>query len=105
MKYIKRSLALLIFFFINIKAQGINDIIPVVNLTAGKTDSILISDLFYSKSYFPVFIQNDNIQVSFIPAANYIKLTPSENFKGLGLVEFAMGDETYQIPFFFKKKN
>jgi len=104
MKYIKRSLALLIFFSINVEAQTINDIITVVNLTAGKTDSILISDLFYSENYSPVFIRNDKIQASFNPAANYIKLTPSGNFTELGLVEFTMGDETYQIPFFSKRK-
>jgi len=103
MKIIK-SLTLLIFFFTAVAAKEIDDIIPIINLTAGVTDSVLISDLFYSEDYSPVFYPNDNIQISFNPATNFLALTPSENFTGLDLIGFKLGDEIYQIPVYTKRK-
>ena len=44
---------LLVFIFFNgiMLAQIKSEIIKPIALTTGKTDSILISDLFYSKNY------------------------------------------------------
>jgi glycosidase len=103
MKVLK-TLAVPIFFFITVNTKGIDDIIPFINLTAGITDSVLISDLFYSENYSPVFIPNENIFVSFNHATNYLILRPSENFTGLTLIGFTIGDETYEIPIFTKRK-
>lgn len=46
-------------------AQIQKDIIKPLILTAGKTDSILISDLFFAKNYKAKFLTNKNVKAEY----------------------------------------
>lgn len=74
------------------------DIIKPVNLIAGKPDSILISDLFFSNNYDINFFENRNIRMVNDSETGMIYFYPDENFSGLTLVDFEFSGRTYSIP-------
>jgi glycosidase len=83
----------------NVFASGIKDLIMPLNLTAGKTDTVLISDVFYSDNYNLRFSSNSDIRAEYV-GNKYLILTPAENFSGIGLVEFTKDGKKYNIPFY-----
>jgi cyclomaltodextrinase / maltogenic alpha-amylase / neopullulanase len=92
----------LIFIFILFTSitycQGIKDLIKPLNLTAGRTDSVLVSDLFYSESYSLKFKPGKNIEFSYSPTTNILYLAPKKGFEGFELIEFTLNKEHYVIP-------
>ena len=93
-------LFVLLFFFIqNIFASGIKDLIMPLNLTAGKTDTVLINDVFYSDNYNLKFSSTNDIRTEYV-GNKYLILTPSEKFSGIGLIEFTKEGKKYNIPFY-----
>ena len=96
MKHISTFLFLLMLQ--NIFASDIKDIIQPVTLTPGKTDTILISDVFYSDNYNLKFKSTPGIKIEYIKN-KFLVLTPSENSNGIGLIEFTKKGETCVIPY------
>jgi len=92
------SLIILFVFTQNIAQLKDKDIIKPINLIAGKTDSILISDMFYSTNYNPSFASNKNVNVVYNKKTKMIHFTPNLNFSGIDLIDFKFGRETYSIP-------
>ncbi len=76
----------------------ITDIISPINLTAGKADSVLISDLFYSDNYDVSIINNENVSVTYNKNSGMIYFQPDENFSGITLIDFVRYGTTYSIP-------
>lgn len=95
----KKILALVILLLLqNVFASGIKDIIQPLSLTPGKTDTVLISDIFYSDNYNLKLKPNPDIKTNYVKN-KYLILTPSENFNGIGLISFTKGGENYVIPY------
>ncbi|MCX7876141.1 MAG: alpha-amylase family glycosyl hydrolase, partial [Melioribacteraceae bacterium] len=90
---------LLVFIFFNgiLLAQIESEIIKPIALTTGKTDSILISDLFYSKNYNVSFDKNDKIKVQYNKKTRVIKFTPNLNTSGINLINFSLGKEKFSL--------
>ncbi|HOI29204.1 MAG TPA: alpha-amylase family glycosyl hydrolase [Melioribacteraceae bacterium] len=78
--------------------REIKDIIKPVNLIAGRTDSLLISDLFYAEHYQPVFLQNNNVKATYSSGSGMVYFAAAENFSGMTLVDFEFDDRVYSIP-------
>lgn len=76
----------------------ITDIISPINLTAGKSDSVLIPDLFYSDNYDVSFVDNENVTVTYNKTSGMIHFRPDEKFSGITLVDFVHDGTTYSIP-------
>ena len=99
---LKLRYLILIVFLVNflkpISAQEISDIIQPVSLIAGQTDSVLVSDLFYSSDYNLKFVPNPSIKISYNLSSKKLFLTPDENYEGLTLIEFKLNKITYEIP-------
>lgn len=74
------------------------DIIKPVNLTAGISDSAILSDMFYSKSYDVKFIKSKNVEINYEPREKKIIFSPNMDFSGLTLVDFEMNNKIYSIP-------
>ncbi|PID58408.1 MAG: hypothetical protein CR986_07835 [Ignavibacteriae bacterium] len=74
----------------------ITDLIQPIKLTSGKTDSLIISDLFYSGNYNFQFVKNKNIKVE--RKNNKLFLTPKPDFSGMTLLKFKLDNQTYVIP-------
>ena len=85
-----------------IHAQVVRDIIPVVKVTAGQTDSIFLPDLFYSEYYSAKFNSTPNINVVYKPASRFVFLTPQKDFEGLDIVKFTLANVPY---YFFVESN
>ena len=77
---------------------GITDIIPVVKLTSGIQDSVIISDLFYAEKYDLTIDQNPYIEVTYLKESNQLVFKADENFEGMTLVDFEIGGQKYSIP-------
>ena len=98
-----RCILILLLFIIQfnpvIKAQSISDIIQPVNLASGKTDSLLISDMFYAGNYGSLkLIHNLLVDAKFNYDKTKLLFTPSDNFEGMTLVDFKFGGKNYSIP-------
>ncbi len=103
--YGKLYFLLLLFFasiitpiFTQLNAQEISDLIQPVHLISGQTDSILISDLFFTKDYNLKFLPNKNIRTEYVPSSGMLYLTADTCFDGLGLLDFKYGNGTYELP-------
>jgi glycosidase len=79
-------------------AQEVRDIIQLVKINYGQTDTVLVSDLFYAKTYDLAFSTNDKIRIEYKKEQNTVVLQPLNNFLGATLVEFTLHRATYQIP-------
>jgi cyclomaltodextrinase / maltogenic alpha-amylase / neopullulanase len=79
-------------------AQQTNDIISLINLKAGQTDSILISDLYFAENYNVTFYSTKKIITVYKPVEQMLYLTPAEDFEGMDLVKFKHGNIFYHIP-------
>jgi cyclomaltodextrinase len=79
-------------------AQEIIDLIQPVKIGYGQVDTILVSDLFYAKTYDLKFDVNSNIQISHNRNQNTVVFQPLNNFLGATLVGFTLGGAAYQIP-------
>src|ERR1035437_2690049 len=76
--------SLLILFTINLNAQKIYDLIQTQNFVAGKTDSVLISDMFYADKYDElVLTKNSSINLKFNFDKTKLIFTPQNNFEGI----------------------
>ena len=93
-----RTLFLLLLFSASIKAQRIADLIRPIHLTAGITDSLMVSDIFYAKDYKVQFKQNKNIKVSYLSKSNTLCLTSGKNFEGMDLIDFTFNGNNYELP-------
>jgi len=78
-------------------AQIQKDFIKPLILTAGKTDSILISDLFFAKNYNAKFLSNKNVKVEYNKKNKMIYFTPDLNFSGITTIDFSLDKEKYSL--------
>ncbi len=98
-RYTIKLFVLFIFAFAtNFYTQTISDIIQPIHLTAGTSDTILVSDLFFAKDYKMNFYPNKNIDLKFEQKKNLLVLKANENFEGIDLVEFNFHNQKYEIP-------
>lgn len=79
-------------------AQGITDIIQPIQLTAGRFDTVLVSDLFYAPRYDVKFSENNNVMVSYNKKKNTLALEPKNLTFGATLLEFTLNGEKNYLP-------
>lgn len=80
----------------------IREIIKPVKLVAGQTDTLIVSDMFYSHIYDLKFIENKNVNVEFQEEQKKVIFTPDLNFEGAASIDFEFGKERYSFPVFSK---
>ena len=83
----------------------INDIIPPLKLVSGNTDTVLISDLYYSDDYNIDFSEIESLEIEHDKKNNLLVLKPDENFEGITLLEFKADMNIYHIPVTAKKQD
>jgi glycosidase len=81
-----------------IYSQTIHDLIQPLNLNQYKATCIVLSDLFYSDSYDIKLQSNENVKTWLNTAGDSIIFLPQNNFTGLDLVSFELGNKAYEIP-------
>ena len=99
MKFFKHVILFSLFIFIPCYVQnGIRDIIKPVNLVADKSDSLLISDMFYSNNYDLKFKENKKVKVNYNKRTGKVYFKTDMNFAGMTLVDFKLAGNTYSFP-------
>ena len=98
--YYYKTFILFLCLTINAFSLGdIPDLIQPLNLSAGESDSVLISDLFYAENYKGFKLhKNPNIDVHFNHNNTKLIFTPSESFTGISLIDFVFDNSDYEIP-------
>ena len=81
----------------------ITDIIPVVKLEAGNTDSVLVSDLFFAQNYDLNFADNPNLELKYLKDSKTLILRANDDYEGMTLVDFAYHNSVYSIPVVVEK--
>ncbi|MDW8467451.1 MAG: alpha-amylase family glycosyl hydrolase [Chloroherpetonaceae bacterium] len=76
----------------------LRDLLPELQLIAGRTDSVLISDLFYAERYDAEFEPHPHIQIAYDTASRWLVLTPQMDFEGYTLLAFRLGAAMYRFP-------
>ncbi len=99
---IKRILSvyfILMFFVIQTNAQEIRDLIDPVKIFTNKTDTVLISDIFYTSDYSTFEIAaNKNIDAKYDKSTNKLVLKSKGKFEGFTSIPFKLNGKEYQIP-------
>ena len=93
-----KILIIVLFTSYALNAQTITDLIQPIHLTAGITDSILVSDMFYANDYTINFKSAKNIKVTYSPKIKTLCLTSDKNFEGMELVTFSFHGRNYELP-------
>jgi cyclomaltodextrinase / maltogenic alpha-amylase / neopullulanase len=104
-RYIK--LFILILFIISstcfVFASELTDIINPIKLTAGKPDTILISDLFYLDEYNITPISNKTLNAVYNKDNLTLSLISRPDFEGIITCDFSNENKVYSIPIYCKK--
>ncbi len=99
MKQLKPVILIFLFLCIQSYAQDkIRDIIKPVNLVADRSDSLLISDMFYSNNYDLKFKENKKVKVNYNKRTGKVYFKADMNFAGMTLVDFKLAGNTYSFP-------
>ena len=85
-------------------SQGLSDLIPPVNIHAGRADSIVVSDLFYAERYDVGFSRHEHIAVSYDAQGNIVVLQPEKGFVGATVVEFSLSGRKYAFPVYVRSE-
>ncbi len=102
MKFVVKIIALVFVINFDVTAQ-IKDLINNVNLTAVKTDSVLISDMFYAEEYKVKVLQPEPVVVRFNNESRYLVFTPDENAEGYYTIGLNVNSKNVYFPVFVKK--
>jgi glycosidase len=67
-------------------------------LTAGVSDSLLLSDLFYADEYDVQFASHSNVSVNYFSSSKILVLKSDEHFEGFALLPFKFRGREHVLP-------
>lgn len=97
-KHLFQTSILLLSLITICNAKDIWDIIQPVRVQFGIMDTILVSDLFYTKEYKLTFNDNDKLIVSYNSKTNTVIFQPKNNLIGAALIDFTLQGKKYTLP-------
>lgn len=85
------------------QVSAIRDLIQPVEIVAGKTDTLSLSDLFYAERYAIEFEPHPFLKARADTATRQLILSASDSAEGLTLLGFRHGNGSYQLPVLVKR--
>jgi len=79
-------------------AGRIRDLIQPAKVEAGKSNSFLVSDLFFAETFDLKFAEHAQIEVNFNSENRMLTLKPSKNFEGFTTIGFELDGLKYDLP-------
>lgn len=79
-------------------SEDIKDIIKSLKISEGKSDTIVISDVFYAKDYSLTFRPNKFLNIKYDAAKMLLIISAKKNFPKYTLLDFTLGGKEYSIP-------
>ncbi len=80
-------------------AAPVTDLIPLIKIDAGGTDTLEVGDLFYAEDYSSFLAGNlTDVQVKYLKSSQQLILEASPNASGLYLIPFEFQGIKYEIP-------
>ncbi|MCU0452056.1 MAG: alpha-amylase family glycosyl hydrolase [Bacteroidetes bacterium] len=95
--------ALVVCWSLSAVAQPIRDLIQPVHLVPARTDTLLLSDLYYAEDYDITFVPQGVVAVRHDRQAGSVAITPSRAFVGVSVVEFNWRNGRYAVPVIVQK--
>ena len=91
---------LLILFSLSMQAHDLRspELIQPLRLTAGQTDTLLISDIFFAESYPLKFAEHPDLKTAFDAATLQLVITPAATFEGMTILEAQLDDSLIAFP-------
>lgn len=91
---------LLILFSLSMQAHDLRspELIQPLRLTAGQTDTLLISDIFFAESYPLRFAEHPDLKTAFDAATLQLVITPAATFEGMTILEAQLDDSLIAFP-------
>ena len=94
-----KTLLLVLFLVTEIFTQNITDIIQPIHVNPDRSDTIVIGDLFYAKSYDGItFGKNKDLDVEYLKEKQLLVLRAKNIVFGATLLEFSIAKGKYSIP-------
>ena len=94
-----KTLLLVLFLVTEIFTQNITDIIQPIRVNPDRSDTIVIGDLFYAKSYDGItFGKNKDLDVEYLKEKQLLVLRAKNIVFGATLLEFSIAKGKYSIP-------
>jgi glycosidase len=85
-------------------SRQLTDLLQPLNLHAGKSDSIVVSDLFYAERYDVKFLNHPQISITYLPGQNVAVFRPRDGFVGATVVEFTLEGRAYALPVYTRSQ-
>ncbi len=102
----KYVFAVILFLYLTgCKSQVISDLIKPIKVKPGIKDTVLLSDIFYSKDYDITLFDNNQLNTQFNKNDNELIIEPTENMHGSTILQFVLDDQIYSIPIFLEDVN
>ncbi len=103
-------LGTLVFLHLTISCQPfsnspIKDLIHPIVLTAGASDTLLISDLFYADEYDVQFTPQPNLRVDYFPESKILVVKSDEHLDGFALLPFKFRGREHVLPVYSNIKS
>ena len=80
------------------RQEAITDLIHPLRLIAGKPDTLLIGDLFYSPDGTMDFGRHPFLHLSYLPEAGKLIIQAPDTTEGITLLPFTINNDTFHIP-------
>jgi cyclomaltodextrinase len=88
----------------SLRSQELSDIISPVNIQVGRSDSIVVSDLFYAERYDVRFHRHEQIDITYDPQSKIVVFRSEKGFVGATVVDFTLGGRNYALPVYIRSE-
>lgn len=97
--FLRPSIALLVVALSSLaSAQRIQDLIQPVHLVPGRTDTLILKDLFYLPNDVVRFAPNPSLQATHDRQAGTLVVKPAAGFTGVTALDFTWRNQHFAIP-------
>jgi len=96
-----KSFFIFILFFLfscSTPKNSIDQLLPVIHLQSGKSDTLFVPDLFYASDYALTLQPNAMLRTVYDAKSRLLALTPKAGYFGWTSLSFVLDEQNYELP-------